>query len=382
MPPCLTRAMGQASTADRLDAYQRRHRWLGFPIAVLYKFADDQGNYLAALITYYAFLSVFPLLLMASSILGFVLKGNQELQQTILDSALGQFPVIGDQLGTPGGLQGNTVAVVIGAVGVLYGALGVAQATQNAMNIAWAVPRNKRPNPITVRVRSMLLLATSGIAILLTTFLSAIGSNTMMFGVELGAWFGFLVSMLSVALHAAVFVLLFRLATTHKHSLKRAVPGAVFAAIVWQGLQLIGSVYVRHVIDNATLAYGTFAVVLGMIAWIYLGAMTVVLGVEINVVKAHRLHPRALLTPFTDNVDLTEADQRAYSDYAEAQRSKGFQQVDVRFKHAGQYASAQRRAKSAAGSAGEGPPVQAYGDYIDPLDKPALGSDAKPHTHH
>ncbi len=371
--------MAQQSKADRLDAFQRRHRWLGFPIAVVYKFADDQGNYLAALITYYAFLSLFPLLLMASSILGFVLQGDKELQQTILDSALGQFPVIGDQLGKPGGLKGNSVAVVIGAAGVLYGALGVAQATQNAMNIAWAVPRNKRPNPVTVRVRSMLLLATSGIAILLTTLLSAIGSNTMIFGIELGSWFGFLVSALSVALNAAVFVLLFRLATTHKHSLKRAVPGAIFAAVVWQVLQLIGSVYVGHIIENASLAYGTFAVVLGMIAWIYLGAMTVVLGVEINVVKAHRLHPRALMTPFTDNVDLTDADQRAYADYAEAQRSKGFQEVDVSFEHDGQYASARRQAKSSGRPADGSAPAD--GDDVDRMDEAAPSSN-KPHIHH
>ena len=372
--------MEQESRADRLDGFQRRHRWLGFPIAVIYKFVDDQGNYLAALITYYAFLSVFPLLLMASSILGFVLQDNQDLQKTIIDSALGQFPVIGDQLGEPGGLKGNTVAVVIGAVGVLYGALGVAQATQNAMNIAWAVPRDKRPNPVTARLRSMLLLATSGIAILLTTLLSAIGSNTMIFGIELGSWFGLLVSALSVVLNAAVFVLLFRLATTHKHSLKRAVPGAIFAAVVWQGLQLIGSIFVSHVIDNASLAYGTFAVVLGMLAWLYLGAMTVVLGVEINVVKAHRLHPRALMTPFTDNVDLTDADQRAYADYAEAQRSKGFQEVDVRFRHQGQYASAQRRAKSAGSAGTEALPES--GDYVDTLDEPEPSRDKKPHTHH
>lgn len=355
------------SQADRLDGFQRRHRWLGFPIAVVYKFADDQGNYLAALITYYAFLSLFPLLLMASSILGFVLQGNPDLQQSILESALGQFPVIGEQLGKPGGLKGNTVAVVIGAAGVLYGALGVAQATQNAMNIAWAVPRNKRPNPIAVRIRSLLLLASSGIAILLTTLLSAMGTNTRVLGFELGPWFGTLVGALSVGLHAAVFVLLFRLATTHKHSLKRAVPGAIFAAILWQVLQLIGSVYVSHIIDNATVAYGTFAVVLGMIAWLYLGAMVVVFGVEINVVKAHRLHPRALLTPFTDNVDLTAADQRAYADYVGAQRSKGFQEVDVSFAHEGQYASARRRAKSSPGSASIAP-VQEYGDYLDPLD--------------
>ena len=128
---------------DRIDAYQRRHKWLGFPIAVAYKFGDDQGNYLAALMTYYGFLALFPLLLLATSILGFVLQGNEELQEKILDTALSQFPVFGDVLAQQGGVQGSTTAVVIGALGFLYGAMGIAQATQNAMNVAWAVPEEQ-----------------------------------------------------------------------------------------------------------------------------------------------------------------------------------------------------------------------------------------------
>ena len=65
---------------DSLDAYQRDHRWIGFPIAVIYKFTDDQGSYLAALITYYGFLSLFPLLLLLVTVLGFVLQGDPHLQ--------------------------------------------------------------------------------------------------------------------------------------------------------------------------------------------------------------------------------------------------------------------------------------------------------------
>jgi uncharacterized BrkB/YihY/UPF0761 family membrane protein len=94
----------------RLDEYQRQHAWLGFPIAVIYKFFDDQGNYLAATLTYYAFIAIFPLLLIASSVLGFVLHGDPGLQRELLDSGLKQFPIIGDQLGAPAGLRGSPVA--------------------------------------------------------------------------------------------------------------------------------------------------------------------------------------------------------------------------------------------------------------------------------
>src|SRR4051812_21824532 len=165
------------SVADKLDRLQRRHRAAGFPIAVVYKYIDDSGPYLAALITYYAFVSLFPLLLLFSTILGHVLAGNPELQQRLLDSALSQFPVVGDQLGTPQELSGGVVGIVVGVLGSLYGGLGVAQAVQHAMNTAWSVPRNSRPNPFLARGRSLLLLGTAGVAVLGTTALSTLGSG-------------------------------------------------------------------------------------------------------------------------------------------------------------------------------------------------------------
>ena len=154
------------STVGRIDAFQRRHPVLGFPLAVVYKFFDDQGVYLAALITYYGFLSLFPLLLLLASVLGFFLDDDPELRQRILDSTVSQFPVVGEQLRDPQSMEGSGVALVIGALVVLYGALGVAQALQNAMNVIWAVPRHLRPNPIAARGRSVLLIATAGLAVL------------------------------------------------------------------------------------------------------------------------------------------------------------------------------------------------------------------------
>ena len=129
------------SATTRLDGFQRRHRGRRCRWPWSYKFHDDQGVYLAALIAYYGFLSLFPLLLLLTSILGFVLQNNPDLRQRILDSTLSQFPVIGDQLGDPQGLQGSGVALVVSAIVAVYGTLGVAHAMQNAMNVIWAVPR-------------------------------------------------------------------------------------------------------------------------------------------------------------------------------------------------------------------------------------------------
>lgn len=316
------------SVTSTLDGLQRRHPAAGFPIAVLYKYFDDFGGYLAALIAYYGFLALFPLLLLGSTILGIVLSGNPAAQQSVLHSALSQFPVIGQQLRQPERIGGGLVGLLVGGLGALYGGLGVTMAAQNAMNTAWRVPRNSRPNPIKGRIRGVLLLATVGLAVLGTSVLSALGGGAG----PLGAGLRVLVLVASVALNAAAFILAFRVATARPLTVRQVAPGAVGAAVVWQLLQSFGTVYVGQVVKNASATNSVFAVVLGLIAFIYLTAVAVVLCVEVNVVRVDHLYPRALLTPLTDNVELTDADRRAYTDQAKAQRSKGFEQVDVRFK--------------------------------------------------
>ena len=332
----------KVSVTERLDAFQRRHPVAGFPIGVLYKFGEDQGPYLAALITYYGFLSLFPLLLLLTSVLGFVLDGQPELQQRILDSTLSQFPVIGDEIADPQGLQGNVGAIIVGGLVALYGALGVAQAIQNTMNVTWSVPRNHRPNPIRARLRSLRLIALVGIAIVATTILSGAGSNPRAFGADVTGWSTFAALMVSILVNAVVLVVTFRIFRPNNVRRRDVIPGAIVAAVIWQLLQFFGAVFVGNVVKDSGATYGVFALVLGLLAWIFLAAVGVVIGSEVNVVLAKRLYPRALLTPFTDNVDLTDADRRAYLDAVNAQQFKGFQSVTVHYEDDGQRASARR----------------------------------------
>jgi membrane protein len=329
---------------ERLDVYQRRHRRVGFPVAVVYKFFEDQGVYLAALVTFYGFLSLFPLLLLLASVLGFVLQDDPDLKERVLDSTLSQFPIIGEELAGRQGLQGSGAALVIGGLVALYGALGVAQALQNAMNVAWSVPRNRRPNPIRARLRSLLLLGTAGLAVIATTILSALGGSAASDGAMFVGWVAVLVTAAALVVNSVVFIVAFRISTAFDVSVRDVVPGAIIAAVIWQLLQLFGTAYVTHVVTGGSDTYGAFAVVLGLLAWIFLAALGVVLSVEVSVVRSKHLYPRALLTPFTDNVDLTSGDQRAYTDAARAQRHKGFESVDVTFDHGGQNATARRRA--------------------------------------
>jgi membrane protein len=326
------------SDSGRVDRFQRKHAWTGFPLAVLYKFFDDQGSYLAALIAYYAFVSFFPLLLLAATILGYVLSGNPGLQQHILTSALSQFPVVGSQLHDPSRIGGGATGLVIGILGALYGGLGVAQAVQYAMNSVWRVPRNNRPNPIKARGRSLLLLLTAGLAVIGTTTLSTFGSSD---AGSLGGVLKILLLVASVVINAVVFVFFFRLATARRLTVIDVAPGAIGAAVVWQLLQTFGVTYVGHVVKGASATNGVFALVLGLLAFFYVTAVAVVLCAEINVVRVERLYPRALLTPFTDNVELTRGDHRAYTGQAVAQRSKGFETVDVTFNKPGPVVEAQ-----------------------------------------
>ena len=316
------------AVTEHLDRLQRKHQWAGFPLAVAYKYFDDFGAYLAALLTYYGFVSLFPLLLLLSTILGFVLAGDQSLQHEVLTSALQQFPLIGGDLAQPKRLGGGPVGLVVGIAGCLYGGLGVGQAFQYANNTMWAVPRNNRPNPLKARGRSMLLLATAGLAILGTTALSIAGGG----GVgALGTAGKLLALAASVVVNIAVAIFAFRFAPARRLSVRDVVPGAIASAVIWQLLQSFGVIYVRHVIKHASATDAVFALVLGLLAFLYVTAVAVLLCMEINVVRVNRLHPRSLLTPFTDNVALTAGDRRVYSRQAKAQRLKGFERVDVNF---------------------------------------------------
>ena len=319
---------------DRFDAFQQHHSWLGLPVAVIYKYVDDQGNYLAALVTYYGFLSMFPLLLLAATILGYVLHGDAGLQHRVLSSALVDFPIIGNQLQEDvHGYSGSSLAVVVGVVVGLYGALGVAQAGQNAMNIVWGVPRNRRPNPLSARLRSLRVLTVLGAGVLATTALSVLATTAQSFlgPLQLGVVARIVVIGLSAVLDIALFMVAFRVLTTEELSLRDVAVGAVIAGVAWQVLQDAGGWYLGRKLGRSSQVYGTFAVVFGLLAWIYLEAVVVVWCAELNAVLRRRLWPRSLLTPFTDDVHLTRPDRRAYASYAKAQRFKGFERISVDF---------------------------------------------------
>lgn len=310
-----------------LDRLQRRNWAVGVIVGVVYKYNDDQGGYLAALITYYALVSLFPLLLLLTTGLGVILAGRPDLQAQVLHSTLSEFPVIGSQLHHPEGLSGGAAGVIVGLAGALYGGLGVGQAVQNAMDSVWAVPKHKRPNPIRSRLRSLLLLLVLGSAAIAATLLAAAGQATAGLGVLGKAG----LALASVAINALICLVLFRLTTARALSYRQVWPGAVAAALVWQLLQWFGAGYVAHVVKRASATNSVFALVLGALAFLFLASTVLVVCAEVNVVLVERLYPRALLGAFSDDADLTSADRRTYTKKVKAERVKAFERVSVRF---------------------------------------------------
>jgi len=296
--------------AHAVDRFQRRRPITAFPFAVVKKFGDDQGSSLAALIAYYAFLSLFPLLLTFFTVLGFVLHGHPGLQRDLRTSALADFPIIGNQISrNVSSVRGSGIGLAVGIAGTLWGGLGVAGAMQNAMNQIWEVPMRARPGFLPRILRNLAAVATLGAGILITTFLSGFGSGgSLALAQRAGAILG------SVALNLALFLVAFRVLTARDLAWRDLLPGAVFAAVAWEVLQSLGGLYVSHTLRGMSQTYGLFAIVLGLLAWLSLQAQVVVYAAEINVVRAERLWPRSLAPP-----PLTSADTRAYASYAQAQ---------------------------------------------------------------
>jgi membrane protein len=298
-----------------VDRFQQRQPWLGYVIGAWKKFGDDQAGNLAALVSYYAFASIFPLLLVLYTVLDLVLRGNPKLKAHLLNSAFAQYPLIGTQLRShTHSLSGTGIALVIGIVLTLFGARGIADAIQNAMNTVWGVPYTRRPKFPWSMLRSFGLILIIGPGLIITITLSSYAGGTGQVISGVAARIGAL--LISLVLNVGVFWLAFRVGTAAEVRMRDMLVGAVIAAIAWQILQYFGGYLIGHQLKTNS-AYGTFGVVLGLLAWFYLQAQLTLYAVEFSIVRARRMWPRSMFPP-----PLTDADVRAYQMYAAAQQRR------------------------------------------------------------
>jgi YihY family inner membrane protein len=306
----------------RVDTYQQQHAAAGFVFGVMKKFGDDRAGSLAALITYYAFLALFPLLLLVVTILGFALEHSPELRHRIVHSALVDFPIIGNQLArNVHSLRASGLGLVISLLGLAWGSLGFTQAGQHAMAQVWNVPGVHRPGFFPRLARGASVIAVLGLGSIATTALSGVG----VFAVA-GAFVPVVTLVASFACDVLISLAAFRLLTPRRIQMRQLVPGAVLLGVAWSVLLLGGGYLVSQRLRQASEVYGLFAIVLGLLFWLYLAAQVSLYAAELNVVLTRRLYPRSIVQP-----PLTDADRRVLRELAQQEERRPEQRVHVTF---------------------------------------------------
>lgn len=276
-----------------LDRAQQRWRPSAFAVAVLKKYSDDRGGYLAAVVAYYAFFSVFPALLLLVAGTGFLLDRRPDLRQDIVETALGQFPVIGDSI-TNQSLEGSGLALIVGAVVTLWAGLGAIVAAQHGLNEVWDVPRQDRLNLFAARLRGLLMLVVFGLGLTSATILANLLTHL---SISPLAQFG--IAAANLLIDIGVVWLAFQLLTQKLLRWLALLPGAILAGIGYFVLQSTGSLLIDRYVTNASDIYGTFAIVIGLLAWFHLLAQITLIAAEVNVVRIQQLYPRPLFSQNT-----------------------------------------------------------------------------------
>jgi YihY family inner membrane protein len=305
-----------------VDGWQRRHAVAGFPIAVMKKFSEDRASNLAALIAFYAFFSLFPLLLAFVSVLGYVLDDNPSLREDVIDSAVARIPVIGPQIEDQiQPLTGNGLALAIGLLGALWAGLGVTLALGRAFAQIWDVPRVDQPNGIKARLRGLATLVVLAIILIAAT---VVGGLAIGGGIGPGAQ-RLAALALALVVNLAVFLVGFAILAGRRQPVREFMPGVILAAVGSLALQSLGGWYIDYVIAGATATYGVFALVIGMLSWFLLAAYLILVAVEVNVVLARRLWPRSLAG------ELEPADRLVFERSAAAARRDRRSHIEVNF---------------------------------------------------
>jgi YihY family inner membrane protein len=296
---------GAEKAVRRVDQAQQGTRGLAFGVAVFRKFGDDRGGSLAALLTFYGFLSLFPLLLLLVTLLGFFPGGDHSAVHRVESSAFSQFPIVGSKLSANIHQlhRKSVLGLIIGVVGVLWGSQGAMQSAQYAQAEVWNIPGEVRPNYWTRLARTLTMMGALGLFLIASTVLAGfvtIGHHaTPLLILSFAS---------STLLNVALFALAFRILTPKQIGWSVMLPGSVAGGLGWTSLQYLGGELVDHTLRNASPVYGFFAVVLGLLGWIYLGAEITIYAAEINVVRARHLWPRSLVQP-----PLTPADEQVLS---------------------------------------------------------------------
>ncbi len=233
----------------------------------------------AAVLSHYGFISVFPLLLVLVTVLGFVLDDNQDLQESIIDSALSNIPVVGTQLALdPTSITGSLPLFLFGLGTALWAGSKAFAAAQVAMDDTWDVPRHQRPNIAKNRLRALAMIGVIGVALVASAVVTSFAGALDVAAI---ARLGLLVG--AFAINLSILLIAYQVLTTPSLAWRHEIlPGALVAAVAFSSLQYLGTTVVLRAINNASDVYGTFATVIGLLTWLSLHASATLAGAELN----------------------------------------------------------------------------------------------------
>jgi YihY family inner membrane protein len=272
-----------------LDQWQRRHPLVGFPFAVVKRYGEDHGGWLGAIVTYYGFFALTPLLVVVTT-LASIIFDEPSRRERLYDAISELLPFVGadmEQRLAP--VLGNPVAVLAGVLIALWGGLNVMRITQDTMNRMWGVPRYQRPGFIRALARGVGVLVLMGLGLVSTAVVTG-----LTLGQRLPALAAVTTGLLSCAVNTSIAVFLFRLLVSRSLSTRDVLPGALLVGLATYALTLAGGIYVQRVVAHASSLYGSFATMVGLFAWIALLVQTTVYGTLVNVVRVEHLWPRSL----------------------------------------------------------------------------------------
>jgi membrane protein len=264
----------------RVVAVRRRAPVLNAAVRAINRYTRHRTGRNAALVSHYAFLSVFPLLLVFTTVLGFVLDGNPTLQEQIIDSVLSHIPIIGPELAKdPESLSGSLPVLVFGLLTALWASLKAFNVLQTALDDIYDIPIDERPNVIVVRGRSLLgILIVGGGQVAAAVLAGILGVSGVEWYHRLWLFTG------SVLMNTAVLAGTYHFLCSIRPRWRRIAPGAIVGGVLFSALQVVGTTLVARAITRASPIYGTFATVIGLITWLGLHSMILLLGAELNAV--------------------------------------------------------------------------------------------------
>jgi YihY family inner membrane protein len=307
----------------RIDVAQQRFGPAALIFGVMKKFGDDNAGILVSNLAFSAFLCVFPLLLALITVLNIVLAHDPGARDSLLHSTFHEFPLVGNTLQKQihGVQRSSVVGLIVGLLGLLWGTTGLAQSGLFSMSQVWNLPGPDRPNFVKRLGRSFAFLAVLGSGLIVTTGLAGFGT----FGRH-NIVLGILSEVLAIVVNIATYFGAFRVLTPKVVPSRQLVAGAILGGVAWTILQAVGGYLIGHDLKNDSTTYGTFGLVLGLVAWIYLGSQITIYAAELNTVLARHLWPRGLVQP-----PLTEADQKSLALQATQNQRRPEQEISVDF---------------------------------------------------